>query len=101
MCENTNPVDLRGLFYCKKETLTQEQQGVRINHDVGFPNIIESKSLEAVFIPVFLESELAGQTKILLLEESKIFETDAGYSSFENCPKKSGITICDLKEEKI
>ena len=100
MCENTNPVNLRSLFHCKKATLTQETQAVRINLEITFPNIVETKALEVVSIPVFLESKLAGQTKILLLEESKIFETDGGYSSFENCPKIGEITICDLKEEK-
>ena len=99
-CKNMSPVNLRKLFECKSATLNLKSYGVRINLSINFPNIVESKAMEIVTIPVFVKGTGTQQTKMLILEESIIFETNTGYQSFDTCQKKGGITMCDLHEER-
>ena len=100
-CNKILPVDMRQLFRCKNIKMEVEPTKLRLRLTAIIPGLaINYKALHIYTIPVFVEDKLNNKTRTLILRKTKIFETQDGYLSFEECPKLGGITLCDFREAR-
>jgi hypothetical protein len=100
-CNKILPVDIRQLFRCKNIKMDVEPTKLRLRLTAIIPGLAKNyKALHIYTIPVFVEDEVINRTRTLTLKNTKIFETQDGYLSFDECPKLGGITICDSREAR-
>ena len=100
-CDEMLPVDMRQLFRCQRVKMEVESMGLRLKLAATMPGLASNyKAYQIHTIPVFEEEKAANMTRTLVLRNTKVFETDNEYLSFEECRKSGGITLCDAREAR-